>query len=125
MFRLRNFLFLFLSVFCVNQSNACESIMNDFPNEIKTYAGESTVRELNGRYYVDSGLLSLQEDGIHLIYGEKNILIPFMYHDTNGYFLSPEACHNLGDRWMCCQCNCSNKMLIRNCRRCLRKRCGA
>lgn len=118
-------LLLFLSFLYVNQSSACELIMNDFSNEIKSYAGESTIKELNGCYYVNSSLLSLQEDGIHLIYGDKDILIPFMYHDTKGYFLSPSACINLGHEWICCRCSRNNDIQNYWCKVCLKKRCGA
>ena len=117
------FLPVFLLVFYTAQSNCCEVIINDFVNEIKTCEGEDKIKELNGCCYVDLSLLSLQEDGIHLIYGEKDTLVPFMYHDTKGYFLSPQACLNLGTEWICCQCSRHNPILRQNCKTCLKKRC--
>lgn len=123
MFKLSKFFILFVSLFVINKSYGCEEIMNDFPNEIKAYAGDSAIQELNGCYYVDAKLLSLQEDGIHLIYGDKDVLVPFMFHDTYGYFLSPQACHNMGNNWMCCRCNTQNNMFRDSCRTCFKARC--
>lgn len=115
---------VFIAIFSAGQSNACQTLMVvDFIEEIKAKDGDFRIKEITDGFYIDPNLLMLQDDGIHIRYGDHDFLIPFIYHDTKGYFLSREACHNLGNRWLCCTCNAENKMLNFTCHRCLKTRC--
>lgn len=119
------FLFTILSLLFVSKSSACHTIMvSDFMEKIKAEEGEFKIKESNGGFYIHPSLLALKEDGIHLVFGENDLLIPSIFHDTKGYFLSPEACHDLGNRWICCRCNKINDMWADRCSVCLNKRCG-
>ena|ERR1700733_7528071 len=114
----------FIALFYTGESNACQPlIVADFIEEIKAKEGDLTIREVEDGYYINPSLLVLQDDGIHLNDGYHDFLVPFIYHDTEGYFLSYDACDNWGNRWRCCLCNNENDMLRTTCRVCLQTRC--
>ena len=125
MFNFNIFITLFfITVMSFAQSNACQVLMvADFIEEIKAKKGDFTIRETEDGFYIDPSLLVLQDDGIHLNYEDHDFLVPYIYHDMKGYFLSYDACYNLGNKWMCCRCNAKNDMLITTCRVCLKLRC--
>ena len=127
MFELNKFLALFfIAISYAGQANACQTLkMADFIEEIKWKEGDFLIKETVDGFYIDPGLLILQDDGIHISYRDRDFLIPFMYHDTRGYFLSSEACYNLmNGYWMCCKCFYDNKMVDLACKKCKSKRCA-
>ena len=116
---------IFTGLLYVNQATACQRlrVANVF-EEIKGKEGDFIITESEGGFYIDPNLLVLRDDGIHLSYGESDFLMPFMYHDTVGYFLSPEACRNFDNHsWMCCECFHVNQLRNMNCGECGKRRC--
>ena len=114
-----------IAISCFGYSNACETtFFIDSIKKVKEGDGESKIKESSKGFYIDSSLLFLQKDGIYLIHNNGNFLLPLLYHDTEGYFLSKEFYHDLGSEWMCCRCNHNNSNFSNSCEVCLNERCG-
>lgn len=121
-----NFIFTaFLCFFFNNALSACEiTILDDSIGEIKNYEAIGKLRNTEGKLYIDSDLLSISPNGIFILCGDEQILIPELHYDSEGFSLGYEACVSLGVVWGCCRCNGSNPYWQNVCGKCKKRRCG-
>lgn len=121
-----NFIFVAILCFCFNNaSNACEvTILNNSKEEIKNYEEAGKFRTSEGRLYIDSDLLTINSNGMFILLGDQQILIPELHYDSEGFSLGYEACVSLGAIWGCCSCFGSNPYWKNVCEGCGHRRCG-